>query len=84
MRARIEYAKLITEKGASYIKEGFITATPYEDKDGNKSTCDYCQFGAVCGYEKNLSKGTREHIKADAKTIIWAIKNKDGGDVDAT
>lgn len=80
MNARVEYAKFVTERGASYIKDGFILATPYESKDGTKSTCDYCPFGAVCGYEKNVTKGARAHIDANTDMIIKAVENENGGE----
>lgn len=69
--ARKEYAKTVAEKGVEYMSGGFIAPTPYAE--GLKSTCDYCPFGAVCGFESGVSGKKRTAIKASP---VEALSNE--------
>ena len=80
MVARMEYAKRVCEKGVQFIKDGFVLATPFVTS--RSSTCDYCPYGAVCGYEEDISGVGRKELNISEKTIIQAVNDK--GEEDAT
>ena len=73
INVRMEYAKILSEKGVDLIKEGYIKATPYCDY---KSVCDYCKYGAICGYEENI-KGVKRNAALGLNDLVikTAVEN---------
>ena len=79
---RMEYAKVLCEKGVDYIKDGVIVASPYSKE--RKCVCNYCKYASVCGYEENLKGVKRTTLKLAENTIKTAIESISnlGGDTD--
>lgn len=69
--------------GAS-ILEGDISAAPYQRKQ--ESACDFCAFGAVCGFDPKLPGYRLRRLKEQKAADIWAKIEKgeeeNGGTVD--
>lgn len=55
---RMKYAKTLSEKAVDYMSDGVSIASPYEVGEG--SSCQYCPYGAICGYEKDVSGYVRK------------------------
>jgi ATP-dependent helicase/nuclease subunit B len=55
---RMKYAKTLSEKAVDYMSDGVSVASPHEVGDG--ISCQYCPYGAICGYEKDVSGSVRK------------------------
>lgn len=61
-------AKKSANIGAN-IMSGDIEVNPYED--GTRSSCDYCPYGAVCGFAPDLTGKGYRRIKKLNDEVIW-------------
>ena len=59
---RMKYAKILSEKAVDYMADGVSIASPHED--GQNTSCKHCPYGAICGYEKDVSG----HVRKERKT----------------
>ena len=50
----LDYSVLVARQGCKELKEGFIAPSPYE------GGCDYCKYGGMCGFDKNLTRERKE------------------------
>ncbi|MBR2336494.1 MAG: PD-(D/E)XK nuclease family protein [Clostridia bacterium] len=78
MNAYMKYAKLMTTKAIDDVLDGVIIPSPYE------KTCDYCEFGGICGRDKDKKSGYRSVKGVKTEHIIKAVEQaeKNGGDGD--
>ena len=62
----MRYAKKLAESAVSDMTDGVIIPSPY------KNTCDYCEYGGICGYDEE--SGFKERKVSDVKpqTIVEA------------
>ncbi len=68
-KALNEYiAKKSSDMGSS-IMSGDIVVNPYED--GMRHSCDYCPYGAVCGFAPDLTGENYRRIKKFDDAVIW-------------
>ncbi|MBQ9709701.1 MAG: PD-(D/E)XK nuclease family protein, partial [Clostridia bacterium] len=67
-RAYLDYALMISEKGATEISDGVIAPSPYG------SRCNTCRYFSVCGFDPSIGserkeKGVNEQTVADAVEV---------------
>ncbi len=58
----LDYSVFVARKGCEELKEGYVAPSPY------KGTCQYCKYGGMCGFSKELI-GEREEKDVSPKTI---------------
>lgn len=63
----IDYSTLVAYQGYTELKEGYMQATPYQ------KSCEYCKYGGMCGYCKDVSEPRKEE-KIDPKGIANIVK----------
>jgi ATP-dependent helicase/nuclease subunit B len=68
----IDYSTLVARQGYNELKDGYMEATPYQ------KACDYCKFGGMCGFCKDVSEWRKEDT-IDPKDIANIVKNAKGG-----
>ena len=79
MRGYMKYSKLMIEQAIDNVLDGVIVASPYD------STCDYCDFGGICGREIHKRADYRLIKGVKTETILQAVEqaeNKNGGEED--
>jgi ATP-dependent helicase/nuclease subunit B len=54
---------------ADAIFQGNIGINPYEN--GNRNSCEYCPYNAICGFSPDISKTTFRHIKKFEDEQLW-------------
>lgn len=62
----------ISEKAEQIGKDvlkGSIDINPYED--GNRNSCEYCSYRAVCGFSRDLDSYRYRHLKKFKDEEIW-------------
>ena len=74
MVTRMHYAKLLAEKGANFLQNGEFPASPISHD--NFIACDYCEYGAICRFEKGLNP-TRELKSVSAKDLDTVLDGED-------
>ena len=62
----MKYAKKLAEKAVTDITDGVIVASPYE------KSCDYCEYGAICGYDEEAGYKERKVSSVKPETIVEA------------
>lgn len=73
---RMKYAKTLSEKAVDYMSEGVSVASPHEQGEG--SSCQFCPYGAICGYEKDVSGSVRKSKNAGSafmSAVLDTIKD---------
>jgi ATP-dependent helicase/DNAse subunit B len=75
MLTRMYYAKLLAQKGANYLQDGEFPASPITHD--SISACDYCEYGAICKFEKGLTP-SRELKSVSAQELDTVL---DGDDI---
>lgn len=76
LKGYMQYAKLMVEKAIDDVLDGTIIPSPYE------KSCDYCEFGGICGRDNNQKSGYRSVKGVKTEDIIKAVelaKNTSGG-----
>jgi len=69
----LDYSVHVARQGAKELKEGYIAPSPYA---GN---CEYCQYGGMCGFDKDVFE-TRKESDIDPKTIAEIARElREGG-----
>ena len=68
----IDYSTLVARQGYNELKDGYMEATPYQ------KACDYCKFGGMCGFCKDVSEHRKED-SIDPKGIANIVRNAKGG-----
>ena len=58
----LDYSVHVARQGCKELKEGYIAPSPYA------GSCEYCQYGGMCGFDKDVSV-TRTETDIDPKTI---------------
>ena len=79
IKGYMKYSKLMVEQAIDNVLDGVIIASPYV------SSCDYCEFGGICGREIHKKSDYRSIKGVKAETILNAVEhaeNKDGGEED--
>ena len=66
LRGYMKYAKKLAEKAVTDITDGVIVASPYE------KSCDYCEYGAICGYDEEAGYKERKVSSVKPETIVEA------------
>ncbi len=66
----LRYSVLVSEGCAREIERGCIAASPYE------GACDYCPYGALCGFDK--SRGARRESGVTAAEIVNIVRERRG------
>ena len=63
----LKYAVKVSENGVDEMVSGYISPTPY------KGSCEYCKYGALCGF--SVENGDKERCvkKINKETIINAV-----------
>jgi len=69
----IDYAVLEARQGRKELEEGFIAPSPYE------GSCEYCKFGGMCGFNRDVLKTRKESEIAPATIAEIVRKQKEGG-----
>ena len=64
-------------KMAKQMLDGMTDAVPFADKDG--SSCDFCQFSDVCGFDKKIPEKCRTRKTAVNKAEVWNMIEKEAG-----
>jgi ATP-dependent helicase/nuclease subunit B len=62
----------VTEKSVdmtSGIFQGSIEINPYES--GTRNSCEYCPYGAVCGFTTDMQGSTYRHMKKFQDGELW-------------
>ncbi len=68
----LDYSVLVARQGCEELKSGYIAASPYENG------CEYCKFGGICGYRKDVSE-VRSEKAINPKEIAQIVcKKRDG------
>ena len=78
LRGYMKYAKKLAEKAVSDITDGVIVASPYE------KSCDYCEYGAICGYDEEAGYKERKVSYVNSKTIVEAAYGEDSATMSET
>ena len=73
LSAYLEYALLISEKGARRMEEGVIVASPGE------GACDFCPYGGMCPFTASTDEA-RHTPSVNKETICAAVKSEKGED----
>ncbi len=66
-----QYAKRVSENGATELCEGNIVRAPFEE------ACEHCPFGGMCGYDAEVEFRTRSLSGISKNTIIDALEDDD-------
>ena len=69
----IDYSTHVARQGCKELKEGYIQPTPYE------KSCEYCKYGGMCGFDKDISK-PRAESSIDPATIAGIAKKQREGE----
>ena len=67
----LDYAPLVAAKGKEEIASGFIAPSP------SGSSCQFCKFGGMCGFCKDVSEHRKED-SIDPKNIANIVRNVKG------
>lgn len=68
----IDYSTHVARQGCKELKEGYIEPTPYE------KSCEYCKYGGMCGFDKDVSKERAESTIDPATIAEIARKQREG------
>lgn len=71
----VKYAKLISTTGANEMAEGNIVTSPCASN--GTSSCDYCKFGGLCGYDGEVDDLLRRTTSVTCEKIDEAVEKKD-------
>lgn len=66
----LRYSVLVAEGCARETERGCIAPSPYE------GACDYCPYGALCGYDR--SRGARKEGGVTAAEIVQIVRKRRG------
>ena len=72
MKKYVDYAREVAVSGANEIYEGVIVPTPIE-----KKKCEYCGLCAMCGYDAETGKYTRDTDAATKEVLLKAVESKE-------
>lgn len=67
----VKYALSVAESGVDEMNKGCFIPSPCE------SSCDYCSYKGMCGYDVEVDNSTRDTKKANKSSIIYAEENND-------
>ena len=67
----MKYAKLMTTKAIDDVLDGVAIPSPYE------KACDYCEFGGICGRDKDKKAGYRSIKGVKPEHIIQAVEKEE-------
>ncbi|MBE5742362.1 MAG: hypothetical protein E7360_03455 [Clostridiales bacterium] len=68
----MNYAKKIASSAIDGVLDGVAVPSPY------KGGCDYCEFGALCGFDSETGSCAREVKGVKSETIVNAGNKSDG------
>ena len=68
-------------KMAQEMLDGVTEALPFADRNG--STCDYCQFADVCGFDKKIPEKCRTRKALVNKAEVWELIAREADKQDA-
>ncbi|MBQ8295855.1 MAG: hypothetical protein IJX87_05425 [Clostridia bacterium] len=67
----LDYSVYVARQGCKELKEGYIAPSPY------KGNCEYCKYGGMCGFNKDVG-GTRVETDIDPATIASIAREERG------
>ncbi|WP_026516445.1 PD-(D/E)XK nuclease family protein [Butyrivibrio sp. MC2021] len=70
-------SRYVNDKVREYgkrILQGDISVNPYEA--GNRSSCTYCDYRSVCGYDDKIPGYSKRTLDMDNEAALEAIRNK--------
>ncbi|MBQ8374785.1 MAG: exodeoxyribonuclease V subunit gamma [Clostridia bacterium] len=70
----LDYGIYLSRGAIKEIREGFIAPSPY------KGSCDYCKFGGMCGFHKEVHAVRSEERITPKKIAAIAKAHKEGED----
>lgn len=70
LRSFIDYSVQVAKKAREEMAEGYVAASPYEEK------CKYCKFGGVCGFNR-VKDQPRKESGITAEKIAEIAREKD-------
>ena len=68
----LDYAVLVARQGCEEIKEGYIAASPYDEK------CKYCKYGGMCGFNREVAQIRDEDAITPTAIANIVRKTRDG------
>lgn len=76
----MKYAKKLAEKAVDNIANGVVVPSPYQ------KTCDYCEYGSICGFDADSDFNERKITNVKQQAIVEAAfsdekKQDDGVDL---
>lgn len=71
MQGYMIYAKKLAEKATEELSSGTIVASPYD------GACEFCEYGGICGYDKDVGYKTRKVKSVKPETIVEAAYSDD-------
>ena len=66
-----EYINLIITDICTQILQGKISIEPY--KKTNKSSCDYCKFSAICGFDLKIEGNRFKYLRELKDYEVWEL-----------
>lgn len=80
LRMLSQYARNKMKEFGNAVLEGRIPVNPYEM--GSQSSCTYCNYHGVCGYDKRIPGYSKRNLDMDKETALEKIKEQMRGDQD--
>ena len=74
MAQLLRYAKKKAARLGESLYEGNIAVNPYEYK--TRTSCDWCPYQAVCGFEKGLSGYQKRRLTELKPDTFWQVLEK--------
>lgn len=68
----LDYSVFVARQGAKELKEGYIASSPYDE------ACKYCQYGGMCGFDKDICAKRKEEKIEPKEIASIARKERDG------
>jgi ATP-dependent helicase/nuclease subunit B len=73
-----QMSRFVTNKMTAMARQmldGVTEAVPFEDKNG--STCDYCEYSDICGFDKKIPQRCRMRKASVNKAAVWDLIAKE-------
>ena len=67
----MEYAKQMASGAINGVLDGVAVPSPYE------KGCEYCEFGALCGFDEEAGFKEREVPSISDEVIVEAVEKKE-------
>ena len=71
MDCMLSYVHNKVGKFGQEILEGEISVNPYYQLKGKGTACDYCEYYAICGFDKNLNGARYRLLNKEKAEEIW-------------